>query len=263
MSTKSLYINGCSFTRGDSLKEEQTWPYLLQKLIQPKYYINDSANGNSFGSIFYTTLTELSKMESYENLFVVIGITWSPRYAVFFDKIIASITPADIFNGGTKTEFFDKRSTHRRMVSHYFQTHPKPLDKNPEMDIQSNELDKNTGFDETLTSFAKFYANITKNDPNIKNNQNIALLTKVLALQSFFEANKINYKFIDFSQITSLHTLDTPSINLKSKLNFNNIINLTEEDLNTKNFIDQKTSHPNKEGCEYIANKLFNIYNEL
>lgn len=259
---KTLYINGCSFTRGDSLEENETWPYLLEKSIQPIEYTNDSANGNSFGSIFYNTLSKLSALDSYDDLFVVIGITWSPRYSVFFDKTIASITPADIFDGGTKTDFHDKRSTHRRMVSPYFKTWPME-NEHREAREQDGRLDIGNGYNLTLTSYAEFYNNATKYDPNLKHNQNISLLAKVVALQSFFETNNINYKFIDFSNITTGHSEDKPTVNLRSKINLDNVLLITSEYLRNNNFIDEKTSHPNKEGCKYIADKLLNIYNEL
>ena len=259
---KTLYINGCSFTRGDSLEENETWPYLLEKSILPIEYTNDSANGNSFGSTFYNTLSKLSALDSYEDVFVVIGITWSPRYSVFFDKTIASITPADISDSGTKTDFGDKRSTYRRMVSPYFKTWPLE-NNNIEARAQDKRLEKENGYNTTLTSYAKFYNNATKYDPNLRNNQNIALLAKVVALQSFFETNNIDYRFIDFSNITTEHSEDKPSANLRSKINLNNVLLMTYDYLESNNFIDDKTSHPNKEGCKYIADKLFNIYNEL
>ena len=30
---KNLYVNGCSFTAGHVLKEEESWPYLLAKKL--------------------------------------------------------------------------------------------------------------------------------------------------------------------------------------------------------------------------------------
>jgi len=258
----SLYINGCSFTRGDSLVEEKTWPALLQSATLPVEYTNDSANGNSFGSTFYTTLAKLSKLDNYEDLFVVIGITWSPRYAVFFDKSIASITPADVFDGETKTEFSDKYSTHRRLVSPYFDTWP-IKNKHIESIEQYENIKNNNGYNDTLTSFAEFYKNITKHDPNIKNNQNIALLSKLIALQSFFETNNITYRFIDFSGMTNEHSSDEVTKSLINKINKKLILPYTFKYLKERDYIDPATSHPNADGCKFIANKLETIYNEL
>ena len=41
---KNLYVNGCSFTHGDTLPKEQSWPYLLGKEINLNL-INESKNG--------------------------------------------------------------------------------------------------------------------------------------------------------------------------------------------------------------------------
>lgn len=259
-----LYINGCSFTRGDSLKEEYTWPHLLADKIKPDTYINDSTNGNSFGSIFYTTITNLSRLTNLEDVFVVIGITWPPRYPVFFNKTIATISPADIHDSGTKTVFEDKYSTWRRMTSPYFKVWPTKDKEGDNAADQFHKIQKaEEDYNKTLTSYAKFYKNITRYDPNLKNNQNIALLTKVLALQSFFIANNISYRFIDFSGATSGSNGDEPTKVLIDRLNKKCILPLTAKYLEDKKYIDDSTSHPNAEGCSFIADRLFKIYNEL
>ncbi len=59
---KNLYINGCSFTYGDSLPKEQTWPELLSKKLNLNL-LNHSVNGNSMQSITFNSVNYLSKLK--------------------------------------------------------------------------------------------------------------------------------------------------------------------------------------------------------
>ena len=61
MSSKNLYINGCSFTYGDNLPKEQTWPELLSKKLNLNL-INESKNGQSFQSITFNSINTLSEL---------------------------------------------------------------------------------------------------------------------------------------------------------------------------------------------------------
>ena len=75
---KNLYINGCSFTAGDGLKDEDTWPVKLAELTNTTLY-NQAKNGQSFGSIFTNSIHHLNKLDSIDTS-VVIGLTWPHRH---------------------------------------------------------------------------------------------------------------------------------------------------------------------------------------
>jgi len=102
---KNLYVNGCSFTHGDTLPKEQSWPYLLGKEINLNL-INESKNGQSFGSILYNSINTLSELDSSDTI-VVIGFTWETRYMIQFGNKTLDVSPA-ILSTETKTSDVQK-----------------------------------------------------------------------------------------------------------------------------------------------------------
>ena len=88
----NLYTNGCSFTYGNTLKEngKKTWPMLLSEKLNLNL-IDDSYNRKSIESIHYTTINSLHKLD--KNTKVVIGCTWSPRYMIQCNDKIFDIQP--------------------------------------------------------------------------------------------------------------------------------------------------------------------------
>ena len=93
---KNLYINGCSFTAGDNLEDKETWPYKLAQLSNTKLYDN-SANGQSMGSIFLNSINHLSNLSS-SNTTVVIGLTWPHRHYFTYKGWNINVTNADFPN---------------------------------------------------------------------------------------------------------------------------------------------------------------------
>ena len=67
MSSKNLYINGCSFTYGHNLLREETWPKLISTL---PFKLNP------------------------ENTIVIIGLTWEPRYMIQFGNKTLDVSPS-------------------------------------------------------------------------------------------------------------------------------------------------------------------------
>ena len=66
---KNLYVNGCSFTAGHVLKEEESWTYLLAKKLNLNL-IKHARNGQSFDSIFLNTISHLSELDPKDTLVV-------------------------------------------------------------------------------------------------------------------------------------------------------------------------------------------------
>ena len=91
---KNIYINGCSFTAGHALQDDEIWPKLLSEKLNLNL-INCAVNGQSFGSIYLNTINHLSDLDPSDTL-VVIGTTWPTRYLIQYDKLNLNITPVDI-----------------------------------------------------------------------------------------------------------------------------------------------------------------------
>jgi len=92
MSSKNLYINGCSFTYGYKLPKEQTWPELLSKKLNLNL-INESKNGQSFQSITFNSINTLSELNP-ENTIVIVGLTWETRYMIQFGNETLDVSPS-------------------------------------------------------------------------------------------------------------------------------------------------------------------------
>ena len=73
---KYLYVNGCSYTVGDNLDDEYTWPHLVSKKINLNL-INQAKNGNSFQSIVFNSVNHLSSMNAKNTMVIKIhGSIW-------------------------------------------------------------------------------------------------------------------------------------------------------------------------------------------
>ena len=96
MSSKNLYINGCSFTYGHNLLREETWPKLLSDKLNCNL-INESKNGQSFQSITFNSINTLSELNP-ENTIVIIGLTWETRYMIQFGNEILDVSPSCLNN---------------------------------------------------------------------------------------------------------------------------------------------------------------------
>jgi len=233
MSSKNLYINGCSYTAGHTLKEGNTWPELLSKKINLNL-INQSVNGNSMSSILYNSVSHLQKLNSDDTL-VVIGLTWESRTMLQFDKFITNITNSDLSGRNSQV----KLSTWRRVSSPY------TFDQN-EINLFSETMNK-SDYDKLYNSFVDYYQVLVENDKNLSNNQNFILETQILLLQSFLKQNNFNYRFVNWNMF-----LDNPK--LENTILF--------DDAWKKEFVDEKTSHPSEEGCVNISEVLYDSFNK-
>ena len=78
MSSKNLYINGCSFTYGHTLPREETWPKLLSDKLGCNL-VNESKNGQSFQSITFNSINTLSELNQIGRAHVWTPVTATSR----------------------------------------------------------------------------------------------------------------------------------------------------------------------------------------
>jgi len=232
MSSKNLYINGCSYTAGDNIKNGLTWPELLSKKMNLNL-INQAVNGNSMSSIMYNSVNHLQKLNSDDTL-VVIGLTWAPRVMLQFDKFTTNITTTDLECRNSLV----KLSTWRRVSSPYTFSQEEIDNIKSQVNIED--------YDKIYNSFVDHYETLIKYDKNVQENQTLKLETDILLLQSFLKENNYDYRFISWDK------------NVHTNPKFENVILFDESWKNE--FVDD-TSHPTIEGCENISEVIYDSLN--
>jgi hypothetical protein len=244
---KNIYINGCSFTAGYELEEKDTWPELLSKKLNLQK-INKAINGQSFDSIFTNTIAHLSNLDPNDTL-VVIGTTWPTRYSIPFQNLNINITPVDIWTTGSTKENFADKLHPTRLVS--------PYDMNLDLEIRKQYFDDNIegtklkeGLDKVCMSFVNFYENLIKYDDDWEKNQKLYHQSKFLALQSFLEVNKFNYRIVDFI----VPRVKSEVFDMDKIYNDDNFIYFDKEWRGK--YVDS-TLHPTPEGCISVSAVLY------
>ncbi len=234
---KNIYINGCSFTAGDRLPKEQTWPELLSKKLNLNL-LNHSENGNSMQTISFNSVNYLSKLNSEDTL-VVIGLTWEPRYMVQIGKGVVNITPA---------------TQDREEVVFNRLTSPITLEEVKKDSIRHKLLSstKDGKFPvKPIKDFTQYYNSLIEHDFNLEENQKLNFVTNIVYLQSYLKQNKFDYRFINFDQID--FNLFFP---IMKELDNDKIITL---DCNP--YKEEPTAHPNKEHCIEISEIIYDSIN--
>mgnify|MGYP001011476415 CR=1 FL=1 len=237
MSSKNLYINGCSFTYGDNLPKEQTWPELLSKKLNLNL-LNHSVNGNSMQTITFNSVNYLSKLSSEDTL-VVIGLTWSPRYMVQIGQGVVNITPA---TDGREEVVFGRVQS------------PITLDES-KIDSVKSKILCSTIDDKfpikPIQDFTQYYNSLIEHDYNLQENQKLNLISNIVYLQSYLKQNNFDYRFINFSSVD--FNLDFP---ISKQIDRSKIITFA-----SKPYKEEPTAHPNKEHCIEISEKIYDNIN--
>ena len=251
---KNLYVNGCSFTAGHVLKEEESCTYLLAKKLNLNL-IKHARNGQSFDSIFLNTISHLSELDPKDTL-VVIGTTWSTRFSVLYDDLTINLTPGD-YQKKKKKHFHDKLGGKDRIGSPYslekinYNDIKEKYYENGKIDLPTEEKIK---FDEVLTQANRYYNTLFKYDDNFFKNQHLKLISKVVSLQCFLEHKNFKFRFVDFENVLQ------PSVEGLRKWEEFSIHKLIED----KNFVYLKRfwkSHPNSEDCIKISEAVYDSIN--
>ena len=186
-SSTNLYINGCSFTAGHELKNEETWPTVLSKKLNSNT-VNMASNGQSLDSIVINTVNHLAKADPVDTK-VIIGLTWAERFGFLINNSTVNITPADL--GRNKTSFQEKFSTWRRTKS------PLHIDPSKGIDLSFKQYEKDRkGHHLPLEYFTKYYEALVDLDLNLDLDLNTKHLTSIILLQSFLKDREFDYRLI-------------------------------------------------------------------
>lgn len=233
---KNLYINGCSFTAGDNLEDKETWPYKLAQLSNSNLY-NNSANGQSMGSIFLNSINHLSTLSSSDTT-VVIGLTWPHRHYFTYKGWNINVTNADF----PEPRLSSKLNYWKRLTSSNY-VNKNIIEVEKEATELKNDRDKNIK-PIYLAKREYIKAMITHNEDYIKDLFNL-YSAQIISLQSFLEYKKFKYCLVGF---------DSNSSHIKKLINSNNIeLSKILYFNKTKN----KTAHPTAEDCDKISKKIY------
>lgn len=228
----NLYINGCSYTAGNYLKDHETWPFKLSELSNTTLY-NCAINGQSMGSIYLNSISHLRKFDS-KNTSVVIGGTWPGREFFTYKGFNINMTPVD---WAEKIKLESKVSKMRRLNSH------------KHIDINSNEFQgeadtiRTKDLDKKILPIylakREYIKQLIIHNPEHKKDTFTRDLNYLIGLQNFLENNKFNYHIMLYGSCSIyLDYLD------KDKITHYQI---------TKN----PTGHPTADDCTVISNKIY------
>lgn len=259
---KNLYVNGCSFTAGDTLKDGFTWPELLAKKMDIDLTCR-AVNGGSMDTIFYNTINHLQHFDS-KDTYVIIGITWPERFGIFFDRTLLNVTPADLDVKLWET----KISTWRRMSGPTLETTEK-------IDEYFSQLKHTKDYKKVLEGFLEYFKKLIKYDPNLKQNSWIKMLTQVLALDAYLNDNGFKHKFIGWNLLHNIFTGSKPKLDddgkrmdshyvgdvLLPKIKELDIIDFTEKFGGHWGPNDTWNSHPTEEQCIDISERIYDSIN--
>lgn len=243
---KNLYINGCSFTKGDKLKTTHAFPWKVNQLLGTELY-DFAKNGNSLESIAFTSTHHLLDFDPQDTL-VLIGLTWASRSGILFNKRIYNITPADFSKIKHNTSFTDKNLPGRFSLPFI----------NPR-DLPSNwrEIEDQQAVDDVLKLYTEYKQTIVKYDEKFKETFNESYLFTLVNLQNFLVSKQFNYYFIDFSDVVSKETLN---FKLNALVDHSRVIPMNQY-LHKGFTIDSKTAHPTAEATTFLAEYIFNFLN--
>ena len=243
-SSTKLYINGCSFTAGHELKDEETWPTLLSKKLNSNT-VNMSGNGQSLDAIVLNTVNHLAKINPADTK-VIIGLTWKERFGFLINGSTISITPADL--GNNKTSFQEKFSTWRRTSS--------PLHINPTEGIDTTfrqfEKDRKKHY-LPLEYYTKYYEALVDLDLNLDLDLSTKHLSSIVMLQSYLKAREFDYRFITWDE--SIRRIPKTHVGLEPLYNLIDQTKVIE--YNFKKATSNSTGHPDTQDCIEISNLIY------
>lgn len=238
---KKLYINGCSFTAGNNLKDNMVFSSVMSEITKLKC-IDQAKNGNSMKTICFTSMNHLCDM-SPEDTIVIIGLTWPTRYMVQFGDGCFNITPPDLDrNNNLYTEKF---STWRRLSS------PHSISDDYIIDIHDYIEKNNDKFSSVMSSYTDYFKSLVEHDEFLEKNQQYEFIYNLLSIQSFLKQFGFKYKFIQYQHDYQLYS--TVSKNVIDKIDFDNVIKMNFD----KKYIDDLTSHPSEEGVLYLSRVVY------
>tara|TARA_R100000951_G_scaffold56251_1_gene47247 strand:- start:1109 stop:1825 length:717 start_codon:yes stop_codon:yes gene_type:complete len=226
----NLYINGCSYTAGNYLEEQETWPFKLSKLSNTTLY-NCAINGQSMGSIYLNSISHLRELDS-KNTSVVIGGTWPGRDYFTYKGFNINLTPVDF----EEVNLRSKVSRLRRLNSH------KHIDINSDEFNYEAHIIRRKDLDKKILPIylakREYLKQLILHNPEYKEDAFTKDLNYLIGLQSFLENNKFNYHIMLFG----------------SNNKFLNYIN--KDKVIHFNITENPTGHPTADDCTLISKML-------
>lgn len=241
---KNLYVNGCSYTAGHDLEDNETWPVKLAQKLNVTLTC-DAINGGSFDTITAVSTTRLTQFDPTETL-VVIGITWPPRFGVRYGHSMVNITQSDL--GRHKVNFQDKCNKARRISNPGYSNYDKETLANEIRPNRTVDTDTFRNYCTTLTKFREYLETKVSLDPNFIENTILNTLTNLLLLQSYLRDRGFTYKFIQFPYDEELWS-DNFYPEIKQQIDFTNIIPMQA----SRVCPSMKNSHPSADCCDIIS----------
>jgi hypothetical protein len=238
MGNNHLYINGCSFTKGHNLPEEQSWPFLLQKeLSLSQKYENKSWNANSLGTIVKKSMFDLRNCP--KNTLAVIGLTWPTRYSLLIDNFF--------LNGGPAL-YIDKANPQLNRIVPLYDV----INKQEYLKLIDNNKDKL----QVIKKYSDFLNSLCKYDDNFIENQYFENFIKLKSFESYLKSQNIDYIFIEFQN----------SLKLEDKLTeIDKFFEFDSKKIMTIYF-DKKEmieAHPSQQQCIVIKDQIIKKIEKL
>lgn len=239
---KNLYVNGCSFSAGNTLPQEQTWPYKLAQLNNLKVY-NEAVNSQSMYNICYNTTMHLNEFDPKDTL-VIIGWTWPERRSLKIDEGILSINLNDLGKEAVNS-FQDKFSAYKKLSSPYFTS----TDNQDRLHALSDTIRNNDKNLDIFTATKNAYKAQLLDDKFIEHRIS-EYFFNIYNLENYLKANKFRYKFICFQENIDNNPI---SVKLRRKIDGKNVIDCFIN--KTKPFCDSPSylSHPSELHCTQLA----------
>ena len=237
MKYKNLYINGCSFTKGHHLPDEDTWPVKLAKELELELF-NFAQNGQSMQSIALNSYLHLDNFDPKDTL-VIIGITWPPRYSVQYKGYTFNMTPTGL-DPGSHMDWEAKIA--RAGLPYYF------LDKE---DNRLEDANTDEGYVKVLEAFNEYYRSLVEyqDGDELFINQKVNWYYTIDTLRSCIKDKGFDCKFVlfpdDYNRFLEFKELD-----------FTDIINLNPD---FKKYAPPPNSHPTADGCTYIKDEILKV----
>ncbi len=266
-----LYTNGCSFTRGDRLPNEETWPELLsEKLNLP--LINNSRNAQSMDSIASKTISDVLDYQD-KKILVIIGMTWPDRYSLKFGNILLNWTSGDFkhLNSGLENRKQRLIATKFTGIHHIIKgednknIRPNMLYKDDKI-LNQMEQGYESKFiawaEKIITPYVRAVENHLKHDDSYMVNKVIQWYETILQLKSFLETlPNVEYRVVNFQSHRDKTAFREDARNAVKKYR-----KLFQQDKNvlwvsSKIDISKASAHPSKEGCITLRDIIYDSVN--
>lgn len=256
---KNIYVNGCSFTAGHLLEDEETWPHKLANLMSVNLTTH-AANGGSFDMITDVTTYQLTKFNPEDTL-VVLGVTWPERFGIRYGRGVVNISGGDIcLDKKPKVKFLDKLSRIRRIQNagyDNYNVHEVIEEIRPRIEGDPDNSIEFQGYNNTMIKYREAFEEHLTWDKYFLENRKINTVTKMLLLQEYFKSKGFSYLFVQFPFDRDIW----PESSIVESIDMDKIIKIDSNNFCGKD--DMPGSHPGADCCTKIAELVKNKFEEV